>query len=160
MNRINQILQHPLFIQYMDANAVKETDRIFCRHNISHVMDVARIAYILNIEEAYGLSKDMIYGAALLHDIGRHVQYETGEKHAVVSAGLAPQILQDCGYSEEEANAIISAIYTHSDKSIIRDRNLNGLIARADQLSRPCYVCSAEHLCNWGEERKNKEMYW
>ena len=56
MNRINQILRHPLFIQYMDANAVKETDRIFCRHNISHVMDVARIAYILNIEEAYGLS--------------------------------------------------------------------------------------------------------
>ena len=159
MNRINQILQHPLFKQYMDANAAKETDRIFCRHNLSHVTDVARIAYILNLEEAYGLDKDLIYGAALLHDIGRHVQYETGEKHAFVSARLAPQILRDCGYSEEEVNTSISAIYTHSDKSIIGDRNLNGLIARADQLSRLCYVCSAEQLCDWGEERKNKELY-
>lgn len=160
MNRINQILQHPLFKEYMNANAVKETDRIFCRHNMSHVMDVARIAYILNLEETYGLTKDMIYGAALLHDIGRHVQYETGEKHAIVSARLAPQILQDCGYSEEEVDALVSAIGTHSDKSIIQDRTLNGLIARADQLSRACYACSAEQLCNWSDERKNKELHW
>lgn len=159
MNRMNQILKHPLFKQYMDANAAKETERIFCRHNLPHVLDVARIACILNLEEAYGLDKDLIYGAALLHDIGRHVQYETGEKHAFVSARLAPQILRGCGYSEEEVNTIISAIYTHSDKSIIGDRNLNGLIARADQLSRPCYVCSAEQLCDWDEERKNKELY-
>lgn len=160
MDRINQILKHPLFKQYMEANAAKETDRIFCRHNMSHVMDVARIAYILNLEEACGLNKDMIYGAALLHDIGRHVQYETGEKHAFVSARLAPQILLDCGFGEEEVQAIVSAIYTHSDKSIIHDKTLNGLIAKADQLSRACYACRAESECNWGEERKNKELFW
>lgn len=160
MDRINQILRHPLFIQYMEANAAKETDRIFCRHNMSHVMDVARIAYILNMEENYDLHKDMIYGAALLHDIGRHVQYETGEKHGFVSARLAPQILRECGYSEAEGAAIVSAIYTHSDKSIIGDRTLNGLIARADQLSRACYTCPVEKMCNWGDKRKNKEMHW
>lgn len=160
MDRINRILQHPLFKQYMDANAEKEADRIFCRHNMPHVMDVARIAYILNIEETYGLTKDMIYGAALLHDIGRHVQYETGEKHAFVSAGLAPEILQDCGYCEAEVQGIVDAIYTHSDKSIIQDRNLSGLIARADQLSRACYACPVQELCNWDDERKNQELYW
>ena len=102
MDRINQILHHSLFKTYMEANAVKEQERIFCKHNMSHVLDVARIAYILNMEEAYQVSKDMIYAAALLHDIGRHVQYETGEKHAFVSARLAPEILRDCGFEEDE----------------------------------------------------------
>ncbi len=160
MDRINQILQHPLFKQYMEANAAREKERVFCRHNMSHVLDVARIAYILNIEEAHHLSRDMIYGAALLHDIGRHVQYETGEKHAYVSARLAPEILHDCGFSKEEQEAIVSAIYTHSDKSIIGGKGLNALIAKADQLSRACYSCPAEKECNWSMERKNWEIRW
>lgn len=160
MDKINKILKHDLFKQYMNANAEKESDRIFCRHNMSHIMDVARIAYILNLEEGYGLSKDMIYGAALLHDIGRHVQYETGEKHAVVSARLALPILVDCGFDEKEVQEIMSAIYAHSDKKIIQDRTLNGLVARADQLSRACYTCPVSDLCNWSYDRKNNEMHW
>lgn len=160
MDKINQILQHPLFKQYMEANDNKEKERVFCRHNMSHIFDVARIAYILNMEEEHRVSKDMIYGAALLHDIGRHVQYETGEKHAFVSAGLAPEILKDCGFDDEEIKAIVSAIYTHSDKSQIGGKGLNALIAKADQLSRACYTCPVESECNWGEERKNREMKW
>ncbi len=160
MDRINQILQHSLFKQYMEANGAKEQERVFCRHNMSHVMDVARIAYILNIEEEHYVSKDMIYGAALLHDIGRHVQYETGEKHALVSAGLAPRILADCGFDEAESTAIISAIAGHSDKSIQNDKGLNALIAKADQLSRACYTCPVAEQCNWGADRKNKELRW
>ena len=160
MNRINNILHHPLFRQYMEKNAEKEKERIFCRHNMSHVMDVARIAYILNIEEGHRVPKDMIYGAALLHDIGRHVQYETGEKHAFVSARLAPKILMDCGFDEEETEEIVTAIYRHSDKSQIGGKGLNALIAEADQLSRACCACPAEAVCNWDKERKNYEMKW
>ncbi len=160
MDRINQILRHPLFKKYMEANAVKESNRVFCRHDMSHVLDVARIAYILNIEESHHLSRDMIYGAALLHDIGRHVQYETGEKHAYVSARLAPEILKDCGFSKEESEQIVGAIYTHSDKSITDDKGLNALIAKADQLSRACYACQAEQECKWSKERKNLEVKW
>lgn len=160
MNKFNRILQHPMFGKYMEANAVKEAERIFCRHNMAHVLDVARIAYILNVEEAYGLFKEMIYAAALLHDIGRHVQYETGEKHAFVSARLAKAILVDCGFGEEEMEDIISAIYTHSDKDIIQDKTLNGLIARADQLSRACYACLAADQCNWSNDRKNNTLQW
>ena len=144
----------------MNANAEKEADRIFCRHNMAHVLDVARIAYILNLEEGYGLSKELIYAASLFHDVGRHVQYETGEKHAFVGARLAESILEDCGFDEVEVQAVVSAIYTHGDKKIISERSLNGLIARADQLSRACYVCEAADQCNWSEERKNKTLQW
>ncbi len=160
MDKINQILQHPLYQKYMEANGAREAERIFCRHNMSHVLDVARIAYILNMEEAYCLSRDLIYGAALLHDIGRHVQYDTGEKHAFVSARLAPQILRECGFTEKEEAQIVSAIYSHSDKNLIGEKTLNGLIARADQLSRGCYGCPAEAQCGWDENRKNKKLLW
>lgn len=160
MDRINQILQHPLFIKYMNENDVRERNRIFCRHNIAHVMDVARIAYILNMEEGHGLSKDMIYGAALLHDIGRHVQYETGEKHAFAGARMAPEILCECGFQKEEIDEITDAIYHHSDKSRIGQMGLAGLLAKADQMSRACYVCAAKGACNWSEERKNHRIEW
>ena len=160
MDRINQILQHPLFIKYMKENAVKEKERIFCRHNMAHVMDVARIAYILNMEEGHGLAKDMIYGAALLHDIGRHVQYENGEKHAFAGARMAPEILYECGFSEQEIEEITDAIYHHSDKSRVGQTGLAGLLAKADQMSRACFVCAAEKECNWKDERKNYIIEW
>ena len=160
MDRINQILQHPLFKKYMEANDIKEKERIFCKHNMPHVLDVARIAYILNMEEGHHMSKDMIYGAALLHDIGRHVQYETGEKHAFVSARLAPEILRDCGFDEEEVTEIVDVIYYHSDKTQLGNRGLRGIIAKADQLSRGCYACPVEAECKWEEERKNREIMW
>ena len=160
MDRINQILHHSLFKTYMEANAVKEQERIFCKHNMSHVLDVARIAYILNMEEAYQVSKDMIYAAALLHDIGRHVQYETGEKHAFVSARLAPEILRDCGFEEDEIAEIVDAIYHHSDKKEIDDKGLRTLIAKADRMSRACFACQASEECKWSEDRKNCEVVW
>ncbi len=160
MDRINQILQHSLFKQYMEANEEREKNRIFCRHNMSHVMDVARIAYILNIEEEHYLSKELIYGAALLHDIGRHIQYDTGEKHADAGARLAPEILMDCGYDDKERAQIVSAIKNHSNKSMINDKDLDALIAKADVLSRVCYTCQASNICNWKADRKNKELQW
>lgn len=171
MDRINRILHHPLFKSYMQANAVKEKERIFCRHDMAHAMDVARIAYILYLEQqtketlqkycfAEGeAAREIVYAAALLHDIGRHVQYETGEKHAVVSARLAPEILCDAGFVEAEKALLVSAIRTHGDKSISGENNLNGLLARADLLSRDCYSCQAQAACKWTSEEKNSEIY-
>ncbi len=160
MDRTNRIIQHPLFKTYMDANAAKERERIFCKHGIAHVLDVARIAYILNCEEEHLVSKDMIYAAALLHDIGRHVQYETGEKHAFVSARLAPEILNDCGYEEGEIAEIVDAICHHSDKTETGDKGLRTLIAKADRMSRACFACQASEECKWSKEQKNSTIPW
>ncbi len=160
MDRINQIFNHPKFQEYVFENGRSEWKRELCRHNLSHFLDVARISYILNAEEGYGFSKDILYGAALLHDIGRHVQYREHRPHAEVSAELAPEILSDCGYSAEESAMIVSAIATHSDKSLVGERTLNGLLARADQMSRACWGCTASEKCDWSEERKNARIEW
>ena len=78
MERVNKICGHPVWKWHMERLAEYEKDRIFCRHGVEHLLDVARIAYIENLEKNSGLSKEIIYGAALLHDIGRYLQYTEG----------------------------------------------------------------------------------
>lgn len=81
MNRVNQILFHPRYRQALEQTELWERDRKFCRHGISHFLDVARLAYIRCLEERLDVDKDVIYAAALLHDIGRYQQYERGTPH-------------------------------------------------------------------------------
>ena len=158
MNRVNQIIEHPSYLAHIAKIAGWEKDREFCRHNTAHFLDVARIAMILNTQDKYGIEQELIYAAALLHDIGRWQQYETGEDHALASAKFAPAILMDCGFSAAESEQIVSAIATHRDGSVKDEININGLLYRADKLSRPCYFCEQEKNCNWTPDKKNRML--
>lgn len=160
MDRINQILNHDLYRTYMERNEQAEADRRFCRHNVGHLLDVARIGMLFNLEEDYGLPKELIYGAALLHDIGRFKQYEDGTPHELASALLAPQILKDCGFDDKETDVIIEAIRNHRNAAVRENRDLNGLLYRADKASRACYVCAVAGECNWSDRKKNQDLIW
>lgn len=155
MERVDRILKHPLFLKYVGENEKEEEARIFCRHDMAHFLDVARIAWILNLEEEAGIGREMIYAAALLHDIGRHLQYRDGTPHEQASVMLAPPILKDCGFYAQEEEQILSAIATHRDASVSGGKDLNGLLYRADKLSRPCYACKQESACDWKQGKKN-----
>lgn len=159
MERINRIIGHPLYQEYLKRISDWEKDREFCRHNTVHFMDVARIAMILNEQDDYKIEKECIYATALLHDIGRWQQYETGICHARASAQLASAILEDCGFSPVECERILSAISTHRQEEVKEQKNLNGLLYRADKLSRPCYFCEQEKNCNWKDGKKNLEIF-
>lgn len=160
MDRINQILNHDLYRTYMERNEQAEADRRFCRHNVGHLLDVARIGMLFNLEEDYGLPKELIYGAALLHDIGRFKQYEDGTPHELASARLAPQILKDCGFDDKETDVIIEAIRNHRNAAVRENRDLNGLLYRADKASRACYVCAVAGECSWSNRKKNQDLIW
>ena len=106
MERVNRICSHPLWQESLEKIEVLEKERIFCGHNMAHFMDVARIAYIENLERGLGISKETIYGAALLHDIGRHLQYLEGIPHEEGSGALAEGILEDRGFQGQEKAGI------------------------------------------------------
>ena len=72
MERVNAICRHKLWRESVDEIARLEQDRAFCRHDRAHFLDVARLAYIENLERGLGADKELIYAAALLHDIGIH----------------------------------------------------------------------------------------
>lgn len=58
----------------------KQTDAS-ARHGMVHFLDVARIGTIIALEEGLKIDREWIYAAALLHDCGKHEQYEIGIPH-------------------------------------------------------------------------------
>ena len=158
MERVNRILNHPVFLENLAKNQAAEADRRFCRHGMEHFLDVARIGMIFNLQENLQIEQEWIYGAALLHDIGKHLQYEKGIPHERSSGEIAFAILLECGFSEKETEVITEAIFSHRNPAVREEKNLKGLIYRADKVSRACFACGAEADCNWKDDRKNKVL--
>ena len=94
MERVNGILKDPLYRTCLSKIALFERDRIFCGHDMAHFLDVARLAYIFNLEENLGIEKEEIYTAALLHDVGRFVQYEDGTPHQLAGLPFAKELME------------------------------------------------------------------
>lgn len=158
MNRISKIRKHPVYQKSLGKIEVFEEERIYCRHNMEHFLDVARIASILAMEEKLKISREMVYAAALLHDIGRCLEYEQKCSHESGSIVLAFKILPDCGFSEEEIHALAEAIAQHREKGMAAKGTLGEILYRADKLSRPCYQCKASDTCKWEYTKRNHEI--
>ena len=158
MNRVDLILKNSKYQEYIDKIKQAEEDRIFCLHNMSHFMDVARIALILNLEEGLEISKELIYATALLHEVCRFLQYEDGTPHEKASAELEPEILAETGFNKQEQEEILRAIREHRNKDVAKERSLAGIIYRADKISRPCFACEAEKQCDWKKSKKNMKI--
>ncbi len=88
-------------------------DREFCNITIEHFIDVARIAYIMVLEENIEISKEVIYAIGLLHDIGRVKQYEDGTNHDLASVEMSKEILSETKFDKEEVNIILNGIANH-----------------------------------------------
>lgn len=181
MNRVNNIINDKAFRAELLRINEYEKERIYCRHGINHLMDVARIAYIHALEKPYEIDKEIIYAAALLHDIGRGVQYETGEEHDVAGIRIAGDILSRSGFTDNECRLILAAAAGHrgytdnkcsgskSDKEIMNANIFSGdleaaaeefasLIKNADNESRQCFMCNASDTCKWSDSRKNHRL--
>ena len=160
MERLEQIWRHPLYQDCLMKNRAAEADRRFCRHNMEHFLDVARIGWIMVLEEGLAVSKELLYAAALLHDIGRFRQYEEGIGHDIASAELASQMLPEAGFDEKERKEICDAILEHCENPSEEKRNLAKALHWADKKSRRCYECTAKESCHWQEEKKNLNLVW
>jgi uncharacterized protein len=206
MKRINKILCHPDFTGTIKHLETLETDRIYCKHGLSHLLDTARIAALLQYQDAQNVRTaqdvpavynvqtaqstksfdlELIYAAALLHDIGRVLQYEQNLPHETAGLPLAEKILKDCDFTASEQKLILDAVLFHRGEvpssvgetspgavpssgtgsspepqetdEIKKDADrLRILLHTADRLSRNCFACKASDSCYWQESRKNK----
>ena len=154
MHRIDKIIKDSKFIERVKEINEIEQQRIFCGHGYDHLMSVARIAYILVLEEGLDIEKEYVYAASLLHDIGRFSTYEEKMDHREAGPYIAKPILLDAGFDEAEAEEICDAIRQHG--TFPKDTGtLAGVLYRADKLSRDCFSCKAYNECNWLPEKKN-----
>lgn len=158
IDRINNIYNNEKYQYSLRKTAELELHRSFCRHNIEHALDVARIAYIICLENRIDIKKDVVYAAALLHDIGRWMQYEQGLSHEIASSRLSKDILIQAGYQDDEIEMIQKAIMSH--RSLNEAMDLCSIIYKSDKISRGCFYCSSEGECNWSSEKKNKAIIY
>ena len=159
--RYENILKNTTFVDLINKIEKSEENRFFCHHGMEHIISVARIAYIISLENNYNISKDIIYAAALLHDIGRYEEYESGISHNMAGAEIACKILAQCGYNSNEISEITAAIRTHRyDESDDLISLLEKIICKADKLSRNCFTCNAYNECNWDKQKKNETLFY
>jgi len=147
MDKANLIIERPIFKESLKKINALEENRVFCRHGMDHFVDVARIAWILALEGQVAVDKELVYAAAYLHDIGRHMEYEQGVPHEKASAAIASQILLECGFGSKAIGQIIDAILSHRSGS--SKSALSQLLFRADKLSRRCFECDSFDECDW-----------
>ena len=173
MDRLNQVIKHPLYMECLEKIKKHEVERIFCKHDMGHFLDVCRIAENLwlrsclkaqasvedNGKEIYTeQTREQIYATGILHDIGRWQEYEDGIRHEIASADLANHILYECGYNDQEIDEIRRAILNHRNSAIKDENSLSGWIYQADKKSRACFACEAEKMCDWSKAKKNMKL--
>ena len=112
MKNTDIVLNHKLFNKKINKIEDDEKTRVFCKHDFSHLMDVARICYIINLEENLNIDKDLIYVTALLHDLGRADEVDTGINHSILSQEIAQEL------SEAEHIVFICGHYEGYDERI------------------------------------------
>ena len=158
MKRVNQIYRHPVFQKKYLALQEAEKDRMFCKHTLEHFIDVARLMYIYSLEHQLPISKDVIYGMALMHDIGRIDQIEKGIPHEKAGAALCDAILSDCGFTKEETDIIKASILHHRNAANDDKNPYYHMLYWADKKSRNCFACDMQDACNWDEEKMNLKI--
>lgn len=158
MKRITAILKNQKYISALQTIKKYELERIYCRHDEEHFYNTARIGYILILENGLDISKELFYAAALLHDIGRALEYTEGKPHNQASAEMSEDILKECFFNDDEINEITQAILMHRNNNEKNQLNFSDILYKADKLSRNCYNCPAEKSCNWDNNRKNLDI--
>lgn len=153
MERIQPLLHNPTYCDSIRKIETLEKQRIYCRHGLPHLLDVARIAALLAADRNAAYPRDVIYAAALLHDLGRLKQYTTGEPHAEAGVNMARELLQETAFTEQEQAEILDAVGRHQTGAA--PDSLAQMIYEADEASRMCFTCPARDTCYWPEQRRN-----
>ncbi len=157
MENANRIYRDPRYAALLTRLNDLEKERVYCKHDLDHFLSVGRIAYILSLEEGLSVSKDVLYTAALLHDIGRVEEITSGMAHAEASAKIAEPFLANSTFTKDEKETVLSLIRSHRTHG--KD-SLTELFYRADKLSRPCAYCAAISSCHWQEDKKNRTLHY
>ena len=102
-------------------------------HTFDHIKRVYAIS--MQIGEGLPISTRVIQAAALLHDVGRPKEDESGISHSILSGEMSKPLLQKLGYTETEIEKILDAIRTHRFSEGIEPNSPEGrILSDADKL--------------------------
>ena len=103
----------------------------------AHAFDHIKRVYALSVKigKEMGANLKILGAAALLHDIGRQKETETGISHSILSGEMSQTILVELEYDTDEINCVVDAIRTHRFSEGIKPNSLEGrILSDADKL--------------------------
>lgn len=119
-------------------------------HGPDHTFRVTRLCEQIGIPE--GADPDILIPAALLHDIARPREEETGIPHEQEGARMAEEFLVTLGYPEAMREKITGAIRTHRYRSSDKPVTLEGcILSDADKLDAMGAIGIARAFLTAGE---------
>lgn len=154
----NKLLVSRKYLQELEKLETLERERIFCRHNMEHFLDVARITLIMCNENGISVDPDIVYSSALLHDIGRTEEYLKDVPHEEAGVRKAEAILDEVNCGEEKKLEILKIIGNHRNGCEKSDLLIEDIFRKADKKSRMCFCCAAQEQCNWNNEKRNMKI--
>jgi uncharacterized protein len=102
-------------------------------HTYNHTKRVYTMA--AKFGEKLGANMRILGVAALLHDIGRPFEKESGISHAIQSGEMSKKILKELGYSEFDIEQVIQVIRTHRFSENLHPTSLEGeILSDVDKL--------------------------
>ncbi|TXT56487.1 MAG: Ribonuclease Y [Candidatus Thorarchaeota archaeon] len=103
----------------------------------AHAYDHSRRVFSIakKIGESMGADMKILLSAALLHDIGRIRERETGVSHSIISGKMSTKFLDSIGFSKREIEMVKDAIRTHRFSEGLEPNTLEGkILSDADKL--------------------------
>ncbi len=106
------------------------SDEMTIVHDMGHAYDHVKRVFSLAMEvgEKLGAELKILGAAALLHDVGRTREAETGISHSISSGEIGHDILVKVGYSQDEIDMVKQVIRTHRFSEGLKPNSLEGQI--------------------------------
>lgn len=102
-------------------------------HGWPHIQRVLKLAKKLAVK--YDVNECVLIASTYLHDIGRKYEKERGENHAVISANLTQDFLEDLGICKECIENVRHAILAHSYTLKVEPKTIEAkIISDADKI--------------------------
>jgi uncharacterized protein len=103
----------------------------------AHTLDHTTRVYELCMRIGSELNADIrvLGAAALLHDVGRPREDETGVSHSILSGEMGRGVLSDSGFTDSEIDQVVDAIRTHRFSEGLEPNSLEGeILSDVDKL--------------------------
>ncbi|MFW9794344.1 MAG: HD domain-containing protein [Candidatus Thorarchaeota archaeon] len=114
MEQIENFVRQELIQAGRGAHALDHTNRVY--------------ALCMRIGAELDANLRVLGAAALLHDVGRPRENETGVSHSILSGEMGRGVLSETGFTDEEIDQVVDAIRTHRFSEDLEPNSLEGRI--------------------------------
>lgn len=121
MEKIEEFVMRELIQSGRGAHTLDHTTRVY--------------ALCMKIGAVLKANLKVLGAAALLHDVGRPQEEETGVSHSILSGEMGRGVLSDSGFTDIEIDQVVDVIRTHRFSEGLEPNSLEGeILSDADKL--------------------------